>query len=398
MNDMENDGFSRKWPEIDFRPKYENGFSSGIHGYFEGKLRYNFSDKIRNRYILNEGYFDLYLNDLDIRLGRQIISWGRADTFKPTDQFKIYDYTDFTKQDEEGILALKADFFSPGFELEGVFVPEFTKNYIVYSEKNRWLPLTLPSNIPSNFKIRDEEDASGEPEPDLSSLQYGFRLNHEGRGFDYAVSYSVTYDHTPVYLDGYLKSIDTTANEAVYAVKPEYSRIQTIGFDWATFLSEYGLRGEMAYTLTKDRKGEKKDIDDPYFEMVSGIDHTFERVIGRINIFILAEYVLDREMPVRGDENQVENGLKHFLRQGIIINSEFKKDDTKKLNVKWIYNLEKRDYLLQPEFKFIPPQKNSSRTSKEIYIRADVLSGRIGTFFGTFRKNDKVEAGIKVYF
>ncbi|MFH1288112.1 MAG: hypothetical protein ABII25_05390 [bacterium] len=99
--------------EVDFSPKLENKFSPSIHSYFEGKLRHNFSDEIRNRYILNEGYFDFYLDKFDVRIGRQIIPWGRADSFKPTDQFKIYDYTDFTKQDEEGIFSLKMDYFFP---------------------------------------------------------------------------------------------------------------------------------------------------------------------------------------------------------------------------------------------------------------------------------------------
>ncbi|MFH1288113.1 MAG: hypothetical protein ABII25_05395 [bacterium] len=249
------------------------------------------------------------------------------------------------------------------------------------------MPLSPPPNILPGFKIKYEENTSNEPE----IPQFGFRLNHQGSGFDYAVSYSVTYDRTPVYIDGYLKSAD-------YIIQPKYSKLHVIGFDWAAFLSDYGLRGEMAYTFTKDRKGEKADIDDPYFQLVSGIDHTFDRVIAQINIFILVEYVLDKELPKKGKENQVEHSLKHFLRQGIVLNSEFKKDDTKKLNIKWTYNLEKKDYLIQPEFKFIPPQKTTSKASKEVYVRADILSGRDGTFFGTFRKNDKIEAGIKVFF
>lgn len=301
--------------EVDFRPKLESDFSSNTHGYFEGKLRRNFSDEVRNRYILNEGYFDFYLNDVDIRLGRQIISWGRADSFKPTDQFKIYDCTDFTRLDEEGDFSLKIDYFCLDLEMEGV--------------------------------------------GNLSSNQFGFRLNHEGEKIDYAVSYSTTYGRTPIFLRMPAASADSALN--------------VLGFDWATFLFDYGLRGEMAYTFTRQ-----------YFQLVSGIDHTFDRVIGQVNIFVLAEYVLDEEQ--------------HDLKQGVVLSSEFKSDDTKKLNVKLVYNLEEKDYLFQPEFKFIPPQKAAGKTSKEIYVRADVLNGRDGTLFGSFKEDDKIEVGIKVFF
>lgn len=393
----ENADFPSQWTEIDFRPKYEKEFSTKINTFFQGKFRHNFNSKIRNRYILNEGYLDLYTDNFDARVGKQIISWGRADSFKPTDHFKIYDYTDIAKQDEEGIPAVKINYFMNGYDLEGVFVPVFTKHHIDYSGDNRWNPLSSQA-FPENYSINFTEDNSLEPDENNFPVQFGFRLNHRGKKFDYAFSYSEVYDRTPVSIKISQKSTNNITNEMLYIVQPVYSKLKTIGFDWETFLSEFGLRGELAYNLTEDPDSVKPDIDDPYFQLVTGVDRTFNRIIGNTNLFILIQYALDKEVTLHGENNQVEHSFKHFFRQMILVNSEFKRDELKKFIIKGMYDLEKRDYILQPEIKIVSSFSRNNRMAKEIFLRADILSGRAGTFFGTFNKNDRIEIGINIYF
>ncbi|MEW6088287.1 MAG: DUF1302 family protein [bacterium] len=392
-----NTAFPSRWFEIDFRPKYEKEFSQRINTFFQGKLRHNFNSEIRNRYILNEGYFDFYTGKFDVRLGKQVISWGRADSLKPTDHFKIYDYSDLAKQDEEGIPAVKIDYFLNGYDLEGIFVPVFVKHHFDYSRENRWNPLSYQA-FPGNYRVIFEEDNSLDPSRNISSSQFGFRLNRQGKKIDYAFSYSAAYDKMPVSIKTNLKSVNNNTNEAIYNIQPFYSGLKTVGFDWETFLYEFGFRGEMAYSFTKDKKGQRSDIDDPYFQLVTGVDKTFYRVIYDINLFVILQYALDKEFPIHGEENQVEHGFRHFFRQMVLLNSEFKRDELKKFIIKGMYDLEKKDYILQPELKIVSSFGRESRFSKEIYLKADVLAGRTGTFFGAFGKNDRVEAGVNLYF
>lgn len=216
----ENTVFPSKWIEIDFRPKYEKELSSQINTFFQGKLRHNFNSKIRDRYVLNEGYFDFYTDKYGMRLGKQIISWGRADSFKPTDHLKIYDYTDLTKQDEEGIPAFKINYFFREFDLEGVFVPVFVKHYFYYSGDNRWNPLSHQA-FPENYRISFIEDNSLDPSENISSAQFGLRLNHQGEEINYAFSYSAAYDKTPVSINTSFRSINNDPNEMFYTVQPD---------------------------------------------------------------------------------------------------------------------------------------------------------------------------------
>src|SRR5262245_13787130 len=66
-----------------------------------------------------EGYVDLFLPSLDVRLGKQKFAWGKLDTYQPTDVLDPRRYTDpFVTEEEDakiGIPSMRASYFAPSF-------------------------------------------------------------------------------------------------------------------------------------------------------------------------------------------------------------------------------------------------------------------------------------------
>ena len=61
--------------------------------------------------VIREAYLDLSHGPLDLRIGKQIIAWGRADRINPTDNLTPRDYTLLVPDDDDqrlGTPAVKA--------------------------------------------------------------------------------------------------------------------------------------------------------------------------------------------------------------------------------------------------------------------------------------------------
>jgi len=77
--------------------------------------------------MLRETYLDLSLGPLDIRAGRQIIVWGRADGINPTDNISPRDFTLLVADDDDqrfGLGAVKASLYAGSVSFTGLWLPE----------------------------------------------------------------------------------------------------------------------------------------------------------------------------------------------------------------------------------------------------------------------------------
>ncbi|NJM31869.1 MAG: hypothetical protein HC848_01965 [Limnobacter sp.] len=121
---------------------------------------------------VREAYLDFSLGLLDIRLGKQIIAWGRADKLNPTDNLTPRDYTLLVPEDEEQRLGTSAAVFNYPFSnydyvLTGVWMPRIHENVV---------PLNRPANAVFTASIPDTD-------------QVAIRLNRTGGDLDWSVSY-----------------------------------------------------------------------------------------------------------------------------------------------------------------------------------------------------------------
>jgi hypothetical protein len=117
---------------------------------------YNLSDTFQNdspAVDIAEGYLDLFLGPVDLRIGKQKFAWGKLDTFQPTDVLNPRWYNDpFVTEEQDvkiGVPALQAAYFLPPLpsrlpsdvNLAAVWVPVPVSTRFPLREE-RWFPPT----------------------------------------------------------------------------------------------------------------------------------------------------------------------------------------------------------------------------------------------------------------
>lgn len=217
---------------------------------------------------LREAYLEKSLGNFDLKAGRFITVWGRADKVNPTDVFSTRNYNLLVTDDEDqrlGIFTTQVAYNIENYRVIALWQPE-------------WREPTYPlGQLPAGTTI-------GYGTPEKKSEQFGVKLDHSG-GVDWSVSYAHVVDRGP---DIQVLSATPTAQ----ALEFEFNPIDVYGFDAATAIGNYGLRGEVAYTKTKDSDGSNPSIKNSNIFGVLGIERTFDGVFN-INVQYLHRYVLD---------------------------------------------------------------------------------------------------------
>lgn len=144
-------------------------------------------------YELREAYAELYFNNSDFRVGRQIISWARTDGAFVTDWISPVDLSEFLTQDfsdlRSGVNALTYYRYFGSNYLQLVVNPVFHPNDTPMPG-TRWFPRTFfNGTIPIQFEHFQQE-------PTLSNAQLGGRLALRS-SLAYDLDLGVLYWHYP---------------------------------------------------------------------------------------------------------------------------------------------------------------------------------------------------------
>lgn len=112
----------------------------------EGFNIYNLRDTFQNYSPvaeIEEGYLDLYLGPVDVRIGKQKFAWGKLDTIQPTDIINPRRYNDPLIDDEQdakiGIPALRVAYFVPS--LAERFLTDMRLTLV-------WTPIPISTRFP----------------------------------------------------------------------------------------------------------------------------------------------------------------------------------------------------------------------------------------------------------
>lgn len=111
---------------------FSDRFSVTLSGLAEYMFRGNsegHENGARYRADLEELFTDLHLGKVDLRLGQQIVTWGKTDVFSPTDTINSQDYR-YVIDTELGHVKIpnlmaKVDYYPDKMYLEGIFIPFF---------------------------------------------------------------------------------------------------------------------------------------------------------------------------------------------------------------------------------------------------------------------------------
>ena len=326
---------------------------------------------------LREGYLSAGLGPLDLRVGKQIIAWGRADRINPTDNLTPRDFTLLVPEDDDqrlGAVAGKATLYVGGIALTGIWLPHFE-------------PDTIPIERVPGVTIRERipREAFG---------QWAIRMEQTGKAVDWSLSYFEGFDLIPDFV------IDR-AGPSFLDLVLKHRWVRVIGADAATILGRYGLRAEAAFTFTADPRGRRPDEKNPFFFMVLGGDRTFFEHLN-VNLQYLFRYVLHHRNPVEVpdpvqrsvaiQQATVANELDEFLHGASLRVANKWLNETLEAEVAVILLFARLDFAVRPKVTYAITDRWKA------VVGADIFRGEGQSFFGRLRDNSAAYAELRFSF
>jgi hypothetical protein len=215
---------------------------------------------------LREAFVNVTAGPLEVRAGRQIIAWGRADGINPTDNLTGQDLTLLAPDDSDrrlGATSVKVSYFLRDVSATVIWIPEFRSHRV---------PLPpVAGDLPSSTSRWTPE-------------QVAFRVEQTGRAVDWSLSAYSGFDLSPDL------GLDLAGAAPQLTLKAH--RIRVVGGDAAGNVGSYGLRAEAAYVRTDDHRGIDPFVKNSFVAVVAGGDRTFREHLN-VNLQYLFRYVTD---------------------------------------------------------------------------------------------------------
>jgi len=245
-------------------------------GFADARFRYGLQGSTTATFVdIREAYVNAYLGPVDLRLGKQIIVWGRADALNPTNNLTPVDFRIRSPLEDDirlGNVGARASLRLGVARVEGVWMP----TYLATELPNVGLPPGVVFGPPTF------------PSPDLKNGLVAGRIHLELPSFETSISYLRGYAPLPGLTLADLQFSST--NPAVFVSRTAYDQ-QVLGFDFSTALGDVlTLRGEAAYRRPYDWQN-KSYAARPDLQYVVGADHNF----GSLSVIVqyLGRYVFD---------------------------------------------------------------------------------------------------------
>ena len=335
-------------------------------------LAYNGIIKDQTGVFLREAYFDYAGRFLEVKAGRQIVTWGVADGLRITDLISPMDYTEFMANDYDDIrVPVNAiNFKSPGesFSAEVVFVPVPEYFVIPTSDDNPW---QMP--VPDRARM----DLSGTPEKRLKNSEVGGRLRFFLENLDFSLMALHTYNKSPVTVARYNPQTESIL------VKGVYEPMNVVGGDVSIPAGELVIRGEVA-AYFGEPVALKNSMDywrRSSFNALLGIDW-----YAGDNWTIMAQYMHKVIMDYRSVLGTEQNTSMITAR----ISKELL-NNTLKLSVYGMFDVDNVGFYVRPAADYLLSDQIT------LSLGADILGGRRGTF-KTYDKNTQLWAKGKYFF
>jgi hypothetical protein len=237
----------------------------------EARVRYGLQgDAMLSPVDLREAYVNLYAGPLDLRLGRQIVVWGRADALNPTSNITPVDLRVRSPLEDDrrvGNVGARAFLNFQPVRLEGVWMPMYAPSS---------LPIVLPNGVvfgPDHFQA---------PGSLAGGVEAG-RVHLELPAIELSASY--LYGYAPLPGLAYFGHYTAQPEPASVEISRVAYNQHVVGFDFATTLGDFlGVRGEAAYRKPL-HYNHRPYAAKPDVQYVLGVDHTFD------DVSVIAQYI-----------------------------------------------------------------------------------------------------------
>ncbi len=275
------------------RGSYLEAFASGVFAFwmrerdpsdpnvrfngFNGPSRLLFEPELR------ELHLGLFLGPVDIRIGQQIIPWGKGDLFAPNDVINPRDLREPLMQATDllriPVFLVRGDIDLQIGSLQLLYIPFLTPDRLdIYGSNWAMLQPDAPSPYRAlfNYAYRTTPDAQ-RPQlldsmrltraPSFADAQLGARFTASIEQFDFGVYYHWGYDRTPRFAvpgadvrDLYRIDFSTLSAEELRAMTGgttlpqltyDFARRHHVGLDAGTVIGPIALRLDASFQTTR---------------------------------------------------------------------------------------------------------------------------------------------------
>lgn len=316
------------------------------------------------RHILDvtEAYVDMYFDRIDLRVGKQIVKWGKADVFNPTDNINPDDYSTLTNDEPIGVVAAKMNYWADEWSAEFIYVPTFTPSrFPPRGTRFDLVPQMLPLPL---LDLKERPDT-------IQDSQYGIRLKTTQQGWDFSLSW---YDGVNAFPGVEVVPIGVPP---FLGLEPVNHRLRVLGGDFATTSGNFGFHGEAGWFMSDGHR------EDDFLQYVLGIDYTWTDVFRDHDIFAIFEYA-GEIVTAEATSSLPGADLQRAFDNTFAANIDYEVSEFLHYKLRWIYNFTGDDnFLVEPEVEY---EVNDHLT---VTAGFDVIAGGRETFFGRLRENDQ---------
>ena len=350
--------------------------------------RKDLQDHFRNRLLyLREAYFLFVNQKIDVRLGKQLATWGTADIYSPTNNLNPVDYSDFfdLENNQLGVWMVRAKRFHGNHAYTEVLISPSLPTIAVPNPNSRWvigLPRAMPHPSETNILLPINY-AYADIHPNYRDIGFmmGCRNGITLGQWDLSQSALIGPNFSPTFTES-INSID--ASGVNVELKPNYQRQYVFGLDFATAFKYLGLRGEMALKGLSEPNS-KHGLSTLYYEYTIGVDRTFSRLVFNKNVQTIFQWV---QQIVLKDEEAVEGNIRFFLQKAIIFRTELALNYFSSFTIQSLYTLDAKNWYIQPSLKYRILDGLTLMTS------ADIVFGKTNGFLGQYINNDRFQLKI----
>ncbi|MBW1678987.1 MAG: hypothetical protein JRJ08_02395 [Deltaproteobacteria bacterium] len=388
---------------VQIRPIYDAAFDFGDRGIKGRKnMQKNWEDRASYDYdpLIREAWIEFASDKVEMRLGKQLVTWGTSDGFRLMDVVHSFNYRDLLKPADEDYkipnwMVNLNYYFNPETGIQLLIVPRYIPSFSAPPVGHPWsfnvsgaIGNFIGAMAPLGVTFTDEEPATN-----WKNCTYGFRFRSriESLDLDYTFNYLYTWDEFKVMVpDG--PPIPGVGLPSAWKFRTD--RLQIFGgtFSYRTtrLIPDTIIRGEFAYVKDDNFTNVNFVVEEQdHFDFLFG----FDRYVGFFNFGpdksdwwvsaqIKSSYLIDE-----GDYDYLNAGLAPIDRWEtlwtLLITTDWYAEKLK-LNLLFIGT---DDGGLRTFPKFTWEFTNKLRATLGYYF----IRGDRSDFLGEFHDNDTIE-------
>ena len=338
---------------------------------------------------LREAYMDVYFNNMDLRIGKQQIIWGKADGMFITDIVSPKDLGEFLLRDfdeiRSGITSLKANYFLGDNTVEMVWIPTFTPTKMP-DETSTW------SRIPE-FPLSITIDESQKEIPGRLENSEGFvKFSGMSSLLDYEIMAGSMWDDDPTLHIVPIITVDNPTPSGLMLI-PIHHQLTLVGGSFSSELGGVILRGEGAYYMGKQLSALNPEqlnlptslLEKDYAHYLIGTDFSIGTT--RLSTQFIQRAILDYDDSIIQEE--LDNTMTFLANRTFL-------QETLTLQLFGYFGLNNEDALIRPSLTYDLADGFEINAGANIFIQNED-SENIGQF-GYYDDNDMVYVKVKYSF